>query len=354
MGTATHRIEIPTIMEVNGNIHGNVGSYIERAGIKRVVIFFGEGIRELFGQKILNSISSRAALTLLETCDYDDIRFENLTSKAFSIPSKTDAIIGVGGGKVLDAAKYIAFLNNLPFISIPTSTSNDGFSSSGCSLIVNGRRTSVHATMPFGIIVDIDVIKNAPMKFIYSGLGDIVSKITAVYDWYFEEQHNAAKVDDFAAMLAKKSVNSIVRMPYTKVTEIFFLKEMVDSLTMSGIAMEIAGNSAPASGSEHLISHALDKILEKPELHGIQVGIATYFMSIVQKHRYERVEKFLSDTGFFDYVETLQLKADDFEKAIEIAPTIKPNRYTYIHIEENRDKAKQLLRNDEILKRILK
>lgn len=354
MGTAIHRIEIPTIMEVNSNILGNVGSYIERAGIKKVVLLFGEGIRELFGQKILNSINSRAALKLLETYDFDDIRIENLMSKAFLIPPNTDAIIGVGGGKVLDAAKYIAFLNNLPFISIPTSTSNDGFSSSGCSLIINGRRTSVHAAMPFGIIVDIDVIKNAPLKFIYSGLGDIVSKITAVYDWYFEEQHKAAKVDDFAAMLAKKSVNSIVRMPYTKVTEVFFLKEMVDSLTMSGIAMQIADNSAPASGSEHLISHSLDKILEKPELHGIQVGISTYLMSIVQQHRYVRIEKFLSETGFFDYVETLQLKVDDFEKAIDIAPTIKPNRHTYLHVEENRVKAKQILRNDEILKRILK
>jgi len=354
MGTAIHRIEIPTIMEVDSKILGKVGSYIERAGIKKVVILFGEGIRELFGKKIMDSINSRAALTLLETYDFDDIKIENLIPKAFSIPANTDAIIGVGGGKVLDTAKYIAFLKNLPFISIPTSTSNDGFSSSGCSLIINGRRTSVHAAMPFGIIVDIDVIKNAPMKFIYSGLGDIVSKITAVYDWYFEEQHKAAKVDDFAAMLAKKSVNSIVRMPYTKVTEEFFLKEMVDSLTMSGIAMQIADNSAPASGSEHLISHALDKILEKPQLHGIQVGISTLLMSIVQQHRFERIEKFLSETGFFDYVETLQLKADDFEKAIDLAPTIKPNRYTYLHVEENRVKAKQTLRDHEILKRILK
>ncbi|WP_024831879.1 iron-containing alcohol dehydrogenase family protein [Ruminiclostridium josui] len=348
-----HRIEIPSILEVNNNILGSVGAYIERAGVNNVVVLFGEGIRDLFGEKIMNSIEARKSLAVLETYDYDDITLENLMPKAFSIPSKTDAIVGVGGGKVLDAAKYIAFLNKLPFISIPTSTSNDGFSSSGCSLIINGRRTSVHASMPFGIIVDLDVLKNAPMKFIYSGLGDIISKITAVYDWYFEERNNAAKVDDFAAMIAKKSVNSIVRMPYTQVTENFFLKEMVDSLTMSGIAMQIADSSAPASGSEHLISHALDKLLENPQLHGIQVGVATYLMSKVQEHRYQRVEKFLTDTGFFDFVETLKMNAEDFEKAIDLAPSIKPSRYTYLHVPEYREKAKQLLKSDEILKRIL-
>jgi glycerol-1-phosphate dehydrogenase [NAD(P)+] len=340
-------------MEVNNDILGNVGAYIERAGISKVVLFFGDGIRELFGDKIINSISSRKTLSILDTYDFDEIKLESLMLKAFSIPAKTDAVIGVGGGKVLDAAKYVSFLNKLPFISIPTSTSNDGFSSSGCSLIINGKRTSVHAAMPFGIIVDLDVIGNAPVKFIYSGLGDIISKITAVYDWYFEEQHNVSRVDDFAAMIAKKSVNSLVRMPYTNITEKFFLKEMVDSLTMSGIAMQIADNSAPASGSEHLISHALDKILEKPELHGIQVGISTYLMSIVQQHRVERITKFLTDTGFFNYVETLQLNREAFEAAIDLAPTIKPNRYTYIHSEEYRNKAKEILTSDSLLKRIM-
>ena len=49
MSTSVHRIEIPTIMEVDSNILENVGSYIFRAGIKKVVVLFGDGIRELFG-----------------------------------------------------------------------------------------------------------------------------------------------------------------------------------------------------------------------------------------------------------------------------------------------------------------
>ena len=121
---------------------------------------------------------------------------------------------------------------------------------------------------------------------------------------------------------------------------------------MSGIAMEIAGNSSPASGSEHLISHALDKMTLKPQLHGIQVGISTYIMSLVQGHRYERIRKFLSDTGFFGFVKTLNLSADDYVQAIEIAPSIKPNRMTYLHLEEYREKAKKVIFEDSILRDI--
>ncbi|HEX3028086.1 MAG TPA: iron-containing alcohol dehydrogenase, partial [Clostridia bacterium] len=191
-----------------------------------------------------------------------------------------------------------------------------------------------------------------PEKFIYSGIGDIVSKVTAIFDWQFEEQQGITRIDDVAAMIAKKSVNSIARMPYTDIKEDFFIKELVDSLTMSGIAMEIAGNSSPASGSEHLISHALDKMTKTPQLHGIQVGIATYIMSIVHNHRHERVRKFLTDTGFFNFVKTLGLNASDYEKAIDIAPCIKPNRMTYIHIPEYREKAKKVIYEDSILKEI--
>lgn len=271
---------------------------------------------------------------------------------AFSLPNKTQAVIGLGGGKVIDAAKYVGFLQKLPFISVPTSSSSDGFSSASASLLVNGRRHSVPARIAYGIVVDSEVIKSAPVRFLYSGIGDMISKITALYDWLFEEAHGASKVDDFAMMIAKKAVNSFVRTPFSDIKENLFLKELMDSLAMSGIANEIAGSSAPTSGSEHLISHALDKILENPQLHGVQVGIATYLMSIVQDHRYQRVHTVLSDTGFFDYVETLNLDVEDYIMAIDMAPSIKPFRHTYLHEEEYRERAKEVLKTDETLRRI--
>ena len=221
-----HRISIPVIMEVGPDKLGELDRYLMKSGIRKITLFIGEGIRDLFGDIIIGSLYKNKGLKVLEENDCDENSMEYITSKAFSIPAGTEAIVGIGGGKVLDVAKYIAFLSDLPFVSVPTSTAHDGFASSGCSLYINGHRTSVHARMPYGIIVDTAVIKKSPERFIYSGLGDIVSKITAVYDWLFEEEKGVTRVDDLAVMIAKKSVNSIVRMPYSDIKEDFFSRSL--------------------------------------------------------------------------------------------------------------------------------
>ena len=320
-------------------------------GFEQAVIYFGNGLIEMFGYEVMESLK-KEGVTVLEYRELDSVRMEDIIELAFSIDSKTQVIVGIGGGKVIDAAKYAAYLRKLPFLSVPTSSSSDGFSSASVSLLVNGRRTSVPARMAYGIIVDTAVIRSAPVKFIYSGIGDMVAKITALYDWVYEDQNGYTELNDFAMMIAKKAVNSFVRTPFESIQDDLFLKELLDSLAMSGIANEIAGGSSPTSGSEHLISHALDKMLETPQLHGIQVGIATYIMSRVQDHRYKRVNTVFTQTGFWDYVATLDLNREDYEKAIDMAPSIKPHRHTYLHEEKYRELAKEILWEDEVLKRV--
>lgn len=347
-----NHIAIPALLKIGPGALGELGTYLKDLRLEKVVILFGNGLIEMFGMDVMKSLAEMG-IDVLEYQEQDTVRLEDLTSLAFSMPAKTQAVIGIGGGKVIDAAKYCGFLRNLAFISIPTSASSDGFSSASASLLVEGRRKSVPARLAYGIVVDTQIIKSAPKKFIYSGIGDMVSKITALYDWKFEEEHGYGKVNDFATMIAKKAVNSFVRTPFESIEEDLFIKELLDSLAMSGIANEIAGSSAPTSGSEHLISHALDKMLEQPQLHGIQVGIATYLMSVVQDHRYKRVNTIFTQTGFWDFVKTLEMRRVDFEQAIDLAPSIKPFRHTYLHEQEYRDRAKEVLATDEKLKEIL-
>lgn len=345
-------IAIPAVLKVGSGTLERIGSYLKETQFEQVVIYFGNGLIELFGSKVMDSLR-REGISVLEYGELDTVCMEDIITLAFSLPNKVQAVIAIGGGKVIDAGKYAAFLRNLPFISVPTSSSSDGFSSASASLIVDGKRTSVPAKLAYGIIVDTQVIKTAPEKFIYSGIGDMLSKITALYDWLYEAECGYARVNDFAMMIAKKAVNSFVRTPFESIKDDLFLKELVDSLAMSGIANEIAGSSAPTSGSEHLISHALDKLLPVPQLHGVQVGIATYIMSKVHNHRYVRVNTVLQETGFFSYAASLAMRRQDFYEAIAMAPSIKPYRHTYLHEEKYREQAKRIVAEDEVLKHIL-
>ena len=323
----TREIQIPSILKVEKDLLRRIGGYLADEGIYKVVILFGNGLIDMFGHTVMEGMSD-SGVGVLQYMEMDTVRIDDLVQLAFSFPNTAQAVLGIGGGKVVDAAKYCGFLRKLPFISVP-------------------------AGIAYGIFADIDVIKGAPEAFLFSGIGDMVSKITALYDWNFEEAHGHGSVNDFAMMISKKAVNSFVRTPFKDIHDERFIKELLDSLAMSGVANEIAGDSAPTSGSEHLISHALDQILERPQLHGVQVGVATYLMSVVQDHRYERINTVFTDTGFWDYVKTVGMKREDFIRAIEKAPAIKPFRYTYLHEEQYRKKAIEVLQSDTKLSEVL-
>lgn len=346
-------ISIPVILKIEKGVTANIGEFLKDAGLTQVTLLLGNGLTDMFGPIVFASFE-KAGVNVLHCQEMDTVDFNDITNLAFELPNKTQAVIGMGGGKVIDAAKYIGYILRIPFISVPTSSSSDGFSSSSASLIVNGHRKSLPAKMAYGILVDTDVIKSAPVRFLYSGIGDMVSKISSTYDWQHEEDQGFDEVNDFSFMVAKKAVNSFVRTPFETIQDELFLKELLDSLAMSGVANEIAGSSAPTSGSEHLISHALDSFLERPQLHGIQVGIATYIMCKVTDHRWKRVDTLFTQTGFWDYCATLDLKVEDYSKAIDLAPSMKPFRHTYLHEEKYRTLAKELLTTDEKLKAIFK
>ncbi|MBO4687012.1 MAG: iron-containing alcohol dehydrogenase family protein [Clostridiales bacterium] len=348
-----NHINIPSILKIEKGVTSKIGTYLKDAELTEVTILFGNGLIAMFGDTVFKSCEE-AGVTILHHQEMDTVDFNDITDLAFQIPNKTKAIIGMGGGKVIDAAKYIGYILHIPFISVPTSSSSDGFSSSSASLTIGGHRRSLPAKLAFGILVDTDVIKSAPVRFLYSGVGDMVAKISSTYDWQHEEDLGYDEVNDFAFMIAKKAVNSFVRTPFESINEELFLKELLDSLAMSGIANEIAGSSAPTSGSEHLISHALDQLLEKPQLHGVQVGIATYIMCKICDHRWKRIDTVFTKTGFWDFCATLDLKASDYCDAIDMAPQIKPHRHTYLHEEKYRELAKKLIVEDPKLTAILK
>ncbi len=220
----TNKISVPEILDVSYGALERLGDTLIQNNIKKVHLFLGVGIKKLFGSQV-ELLMNHSELQVIEVHEYEELNIEKLVNKAFSLVKKEEGIIGIGGGKVVDTAKYIAFLRDVPFISVPTSISNDGFASSGVSLKVAGKRKSVKAAMPYGVIADLTLLKSAPERLYFSGLGDIVSKISAIYDWEHEEKLGHTQVDHFASLIAKKSVNSVVRLPFKYINDDLFIKE---------------------------------------------------------------------------------------------------------------------------------
>lgn len=348
------QINIPYLCKIGEGKFDKIGKYLTDKNFNRIALFWGEGMEQLFGKQLYASLEPHGVEVIAKQ-EVKFINIEEINRIAFNLSPDLDAVLGVGGGKALDFAKYAAHLLKLPFISVPMSTSNDGFCSPGCSILVEGRRKSVKASMPFGVIMDLDIIAGSPQVFFYSGIGDMISKVTALWDWNKAFKKGYERFNDFASLLAYNSLDLLFLKHSTDINAPEFQRSLCTSLLMSGIAMEVAGTSRPASGSEHLISHALDQIAQRPAMHGIQVGVATYLCAMLQDNpQTEGVREMLLNTGFFAYVRTKPLDKDEFMEAVRMAPSIKPDYYTILSEPESYARAEQLLTTDPILRTLIK
>jgi glycerol-1-phosphate dehydrogenase [NAD(P)+] len=337
---------IPTLVRVKAGALDRMGIYAERCGFMRALLLFSQGLDVQLRERLKESLRSQNIEVLQET-PVESISFEKATESFHRSPSNADAIIGFGGGKALDVAKYIAFLSGTPYISVPTSLSNDGFCSPQSSLTIADRRRPLPSAMPFGVILDTAVCLNAPEILWYSGVGDLVSKFTAVTDWKLAFHATGTTVDDFAALLSDASVYQFLARP-ERSTE--GMKLLGTALLLNGISMSICGSSRPASGSEHLISHALDSISTPPRLHGLQVGVATYLVSRLQGQNSERIADLFQVTGFWQVIARDPFRRDEWLEASRIAPSIKANFYTVLSSRDCLPEIESALDSDPYLR----
>jgi glycerol-1-phosphate dehydrogenase [NAD(P)+] len=284
----------------------------------------------------------------LETVAVSDASFESANEVFTRLPRKVEAIIGLGGGKALDVAKYVAFLARLPYYATPTSLSNDGFSGPQSSLTIAGKRRSLAAALPFAVVIDLDVCVGAPRPLWLSGIGDLVSKLTAIFDWKLAFHRCGEPVNDFAALLSDATVYQFLAQPSF---DFDGARLLGTALMLNGIAMEICGSSRPASGSEHLISHALDSISSRPRLHGLQVGLATYLISRVQNNQSERIARLFDEVGFWSEIRSDPFVLSEWKRAIELGPSMKDDFYTILSQEDAVTEAMNVLEHDPRFKR---
>ncbi|MGC4067484.1 MAG: iron-containing alcohol dehydrogenase [Polyangiaceae bacterium] len=184
-------------------------------------------------------------------------------------------------------------------------------------------------------------------------MGDLFCKYTAIFDWKLAYAKRREPVNDFAAEMARNSADTFLHFVPKDFHDLDFLRVLASSLMMAGIAMEIAGGSRPASGAEHLVSHAYDQVAPTPSLHGLQVGVASYLMSLLQETTHPAVSRAATESGFIDHVAAHPLDRAAFREALKRAPLVKQDFYTILSEPSVMERAISLTDTDPVLTRLL-
>jgi glycerol-1-phosphate dehydrogenase [NAD(P)+] len=182
-----------------------------------------------------------------------------------SITLDGDIIIGFGGGRSLDMAKRLAKEGDLEWISVPTAASHDGIASDVASVSHNGYRYSVKCKSPIAVVADLSIIAKAPTRLRLAGLGDIICKASSLGEWKLAHDIKGEAFDSTIYSMVDSAVDAVLADES--------LESLVNAQIVAGKAMKEFGSSRPCSGTEHSISHAMDRTLG--ELHGLQVAFAT-------------------------------------------------------------------------------
>lgn len=229
------------------------------------------------GELVAAKLSDRLADTLVYMTEGilvpNEIAIDELQSH---VTDATDLIIGVGSGVINDLCKIVSFRNELPYYIVATAPSMDGYASRGSALILDGMKVTLNANVPKAIIADVNVLANAPFEKIQAGYGDIIGKYSCLNDWRLSALVNGEYLCPFVMNATYETVETTVKLADgIRELKTEAIGALMEALVAVGILMAYVGNSRPASGSEHHLSHYFEIVgIERHEeylAHGIDV-----------------------------------------------------------------------------------
>jgi glycerol-1-phosphate dehydrogenase [NAD(P)+] len=338
MALLARMVACPLAIEVRSGAIGAIPSLLSDGRISaggHVAVVVGPGLGEEVGAELrpklanaeIHSVSGGTVAAALELVS-------SLHEGSF------DAVVGIGGGRTLDVAKYAASQAGLPMVSVATNLAHDGLGSPVASLEDGGRKGSYGVHIPIAVVVDLDFVRRSPAEQIRSGIGDALSNLSALADWEVAAEDRGEAIDGLAAAFARTGATALLHSPDELGSEAF-LRTLAEALVQSGLAMAVAGTSRPCSGACHEISHAIDALYPGQARHGEQVAVGALFATFLREDDFfATLNDALRRHGVPCLPSDLGLTEDQFAAAVAEAPRTRPNRYTILE--------RLALGNDEI------
>ncbi len=345
---SSHTMELPRQIVIGEKNIDDIGNFIANlANPKKVSLVSGDRVRKITYKKVERSLSDSKIKNVWHISTNNDLKAAKKTQQEIK-KDGSELIIGIGGGRSVDIAKMVAFNLKKPFVSVPTSASHDGIASPFVSLR-GDKPHSIIATAPLGVFVDIEILKKAPRKLLASGCGDLMAKVTAVRDWELARDNVGEYFGMYAANLASMSAKIVIENSknFRKKPDV---RMIVEALISAGVAACIAGSSRPCSGAEHLFSHALDYLEPGVGLHGEKCGIGSILIAKLQGQDWKKIVTMLKNVGAPTTAKQIGLKPKILAKALVIAPSLRPERYTILNqVKMTEEKAIALAKSTGVL-----
>lgn len=346
-----HKINLPSKIIVGHGVLDKIGELCSKLGFnngrKNIFMVTGPSTFKIAGKKLLETLENEEYnVSYMEVLE-SNIGYVNWCQDEIC-DFNPNLILGVGGGKNIDVAKLASSEIGLPFISVPTTLSHDGIASPIASVKGMEEDFSTIAQTPIAILADTEIISKAPYRLLASGIGDILANLTAVLDWKLAHRIKNEYFGHFAAMLSQNSAEMMLSS-YEKINSSEeSVRIVLEALITSSIAISVAGSSRPASGSEHLFSHALDKLGSDYALHGEQCGVGTIMMMYLHDGNWQLIKKALQTVGAPTNAKELRVKDESIINALTMAHTIR-DRYTIINSGLTPEAAEHLARNTGVI-----
>ncbi|MHA1506584.1 MAG: NAD(P)-dependent glycerol-1-phosphate dehydrogenase [Candidatus Asgardarchaeia archaeon] len=340
---STDFMEIPRYVVMGSKISERIGEVFKKLklGSKGIVISGMGNTKKIALDKFIPILSEYRKVEHYEV-GYEDSMVEEI-NRIYSLIKEKDYkfIVSVGGGRVIDVGKVAATWSNTPFLSFPTSASHDGIASPSISFLLRleikeklGKKID-KVSAPIAIVADTSVISNAPRRLLNAGFGDLISKTTAVKDWQLAHRLRLEDYSEYAAAMAIMSSKiALENVNVIKRGGELAARVLTKALIGCGVSMSIAGSSRPASGAEHLFSHAIDYLSKKygfeHALHGEQCGVGTIVAMYLHGGDWVMIKDALKEVGAPTNAKELRIDEEYLIEALSIAHSLRPERYTIL------------------------
>ncbi len=289
-----HTVEIKDVV-VEKNAILKIADFIVNK--QKVFVLADKKTFEAAGKKVVSVLEAHnikySSFIFADEVNPDE---ESVGSAIMHYDYSCDFIIAVGSGVINDIGKILAAVTKNPYMIVATAPSMDGYASKTSSMERDSLKVSLNSTCADYIIGDIDVLKNAPLKMLKAGLGDMLAKYISICDWRIAnvvvDEYYCEEVASLVRSALKKCVDNAEKLLQRDEEAV---KAVFEGLVIGGVAMAYAGVSRPASGVEHYFSHLWDmrglEFNAPVDLHGIQCGIGTYLAAKL----YEKIKTVTPD-----------------------------------------------------------